>query len=225
MLGQVKEVVERMNSTALTLSTISTDADHRAKEATGNAEGASIDVASVAASTEQLEASIREITSRLTPASASISRTTEMVEATNEMIGRLAEAAKRIGDVVGLIRSIAEHTNLLALNATIEAARAGDAGRGFAIVASEVKALATETAKATEEISGQILEVQSSTIQAVEQIKSMASVMTEINAATMEITIAVQQQGTAAEEIAGAFTARLRPPEMLHKISWRPRPR
>ena len=125
-----------------------------------------------------------------------------MVEATNEMIGRLAEAAKRIGDVVGLIRSIAEHTNLLALNATIEAARAGNAGRGFAIVASEVKSLATETAKATEEISGQILEVQSSTIQAVGQIKSIASVMTEINAATMEIAISVQQQGTATEEIA-----------------------
>jgi methyl-accepting chemotaxis protein len=202
MLGQVKEVVERMNSTAQTLSTISIDADHRAKEATGNAEGASVDVASVAASTEQLEASIREITRRLTPASASISRTTEMVQATNEMIGRLAEAAKRIGDVVGLIRSIAEHTNLLALNATIEAARAGGAGRGFAVVASEVKALATETAKATEEISGQVSAVQSSTIQAVEQIKSIASVMTEINYATMEITVAVQQQGTATEEIA-----------------------
>ena len=124
-----------------------------------------------------------------------------MVEATNEMIGRLAESAKRIGDVVGLIRSIAEHTNLLALNATIEAARAGNAGRGFAIVASEVKSLATETAKATEEISGQILEVQSSTIQAVGQIKSIASVMAEINGATMDITVAVQEQGTAAEEM------------------------
>jgi methyl-accepting chemotaxis protein len=202
MLGQVKEVVERMNSTALTLSTISTDAGQRAKEATGNAEGTSIDVASVAASTEQLEVSIREITSRLTPASASISRTTELVEATNEMIGRLAEAAKRIGDVVGLIRSIAEHTNLLALNATIEAARAGEAGRGFAVVASEVKALASETAKATEEISGQVLAVQSSTIQAVGQIKSIASVMTEINAATMEIAASVQQQGAATKEIA-----------------------
>jgi methyl-accepting chemotaxis protein len=202
LLGQVKEVVERMNSTALTLSTISTNAGQRAKEATGNAEGTSIDVASVAASTEQLEVSIREITSRLTPASASISRTTELVETTNEMIGRLAEAAKRIGDVVGLIRSIAEHTNLLALNATIEAARAGEAGRGFAVVASEVKALASETAKATEEISGQVLAVQSSTIQAVGQIRSIASVMTEINAATMEIAASVQQQGAATKEIA-----------------------
>ena len=131
MLGHVNNVVERMNSTAQTLSTISKDADHLAREAAGDAEGTSVNVANVAASTEQLEASINEITSRLTPASVSISSTTEMAKATNEMIGRLAESTKRIGDVVGLIRSIAEHTNLLALNATIEwAARAGTSGRG-----------------------------------------------------------------------------------------------
>ena len=202
MLNQAQEMTGRMNLTAQTLSIISAEADLQAKEAAHGAEETSSNVASVAASTNELDASIREITGRIASASDVVNGATELADATAKMISRLVESTKRIDDVVGLIRSVAERTNLLALNATIEAARAGDAGRGFAIVASEVKALATQTAKATQEISGQITDVHSSTSRAVEGIRSIVGVMAEINNTTADIAGAVQQQGTATEEIA-----------------------
>jgi len=202
LLNQAHEMTGRMNLTARTLSVISAEADKQANEAADAAAETSGKVATVAASTQQLDASIREITGRLASATDVVSGATEMADTTEKMVSRLAASAERIDDVVGLIRSIARQTNLLALNATIEAARAGDAGRGFSVVASEVKALATQTAKATEEISGQILEVQSSTSLAVEKIKSIVSVMTEINNATTEISVGVREQETATEEIA-----------------------
>jgi methyl-accepting chemotaxis protein len=201
ILAQADEMAAQMNSTAQALSMISADADNRSKEAVGNATKASANVATVAASTEYLDASIREIIGRLTPATDSISGATEMAKATNKTIGQLAESTGRIGAIVGLIRAIAEQTNLLALNATIEAARAGGAGRGFAVVAAEVKALAAQTAKAIEEISEQIVDVQSSTSQAVDGIKSITSMMMKTNAATTEIADAVRQQEAATAAI------------------------
>jgi methyl-accepting chemotaxis protein len=201
MLKQTDEMTGRLNLTARTLSAISTEADSRAKEAAGSAEETSENVANVAASTLQLGDSVHEITARLASATEVVGRASEMAHATNVMIVGLAESAGRIDQVVGLIRSIAEQTNLLALNATIEAARAGHAGRGFSVVASEVKALATQTAKATEDISGQISGVQSSTSQAVERIKSIADIMTVIDSVTAEIATSVGQQGTATAEI------------------------
>jgi methyl-accepting chemotaxis protein len=201
MLKQTDEMTERLNLTARTLAEISTEADSRAKAAAGSAEETSENVASVAASALQLGHSVHEITGRLASATEVVGRASEMAHATNVMIVGLAESAGRIDEVVGLIRSIAEQTNLLALNATIEAARAGHAGRGFSVVASEVKALATQTAKATEDISGQISGVQSSTSQAVERIKSIAAIMTVIDSVTAEIAASVEQQGTATAEI------------------------
>jgi methyl-accepting chemotaxis protein len=201
MLKQADEMTERLNLTARTLAEISTEADSRAKAAAGSAEETSENVASVAASALQLGHSVHEITGRLASATEVVGRASEMAHATNVMIVGLAESAGRIDEVVGLIRSIAEQTNLLALNATIEAARAGHAGRGFSVVASEVKALATQTAKATEDISGQISGVQSSTSQAVERIKSIAAIMTVIDSVTAEIAASVEQQGTATAEI------------------------
>ncbi|MEI8147362.1 MAG: methyl-accepting chemotaxis protein, partial [Alphaproteobacteria bacterium] len=114
---------------------------------------------------------------------------------------QLADAAQKIGEVVDLIRAIAEQTNLLALNATIEAARAGEAGKGFAVVASEVKNLASQTARATEEIAGQVSGIQSSTAGAVDAIKAIAGTMSEINGVTAAIAAAVEEQGAATAEI------------------------
>ena len=126
---------------------------------------------------------------------------TNEAETTNAQIAGLAEAAGKIGHVMGLIRDIAEQTNLLALNATIEAARAGEAGRGFAVVATEVKSLAVQTAKATEEISGQISAVQSSTSVAVEAIGGITARMKEINAHAATVSDAVEHQRAATAEI------------------------
>jgi methyl-accepting chemotaxis protein len=119
----------------------------------------------------------------------------------NERMKGLADAATRIGNVIALINHIASQTNLLALNATIEAARAGDAGKGFAVVAAEVKTLASQTAKATDEISSQINAIQSATDEAVTAIRSIAATIADINAIAMTIASAVGEQAAATEEI------------------------
>ena len=123
-------------------------------------------------------------------------------EQTNTKIQGLAEAADRIGEVVALITDIADQTNLLALNATIEAARAGDAGKGFAVVASEVKNLANQTAKATDEIGGQITGIQTATKEAVTAIESISSTISRINEVNSNVASAVEEQGAATQEIA-----------------------
>jgi len=201
MLEQADEVTHQLNRTATRLSEIATEADSRAKEAVGAAQDTSGNVANVATGVEQLRDSVHQITGQLASATNIVSRAAEMAHATNDTIVGLADSAGRIDTVVSLIRSIAEQTNLLALNATIEAARAGHAGRGFSVVASEVKALATQTATATADISSQITEVQTSTSHAVEKIKSIATVMTKIDSVTTEIAAAVGQQGSATERI------------------------
>src|SRR5690606_3955923 len=119
----------------------------------------------------------------------------------NQQVQGLADAAQRIGEVVQLITDIASQTNLLALNATIEAARAGEAGKGFAVVASEVKNLANETAKATDEITGQIAGIQQATKAAVEAIRSIGQTISQINEIATTIASAVEEQGAATQEI------------------------
>ena len=128
-------------------------------------------------------------------------------EATDQRIAQLSEAGSRIGDVVKLITSIAEQTNLLALNATIEAARAGDAGRGFAVVAQEVKTLAGQTAKATDEISNQIESMQLATEESVAAIKAISQTIERISEIANSISAAVEQQSSATQNIAHSVRA------------------
>ncbi|MGA2129687.1 MAG: methyl-accepting chemotaxis protein [Xanthobacteraceae bacterium] len=188
-------------STAGVLAGAASSAFDQAQAASMAASGAADNAQAVAAATEQLGASIREISTRAQRASVIVAEAAEGAKTTDRDVAGLSEAAQRIGAVVELIRSIAEQTNLLALNATIEAARAGEAGRGFAVVASEVKTLATQTAKATQDIAHQIGAVQSSTSTAVGSIRRIATRVDEIHGLTSSIAAAVEQQEAATREI------------------------
>jgi len=158
-------------------------------------------VETAASAADELSNSIAEIGKRLNQTAEVVRVAVDEAQVTNQDIGALAQAAQKIGDVIKLIRNIAGQTNLLALNATIEAARAGESGRGFAVVASEVKSLAVQTAKATEDISSQIVEVQNSTGKAVEAIGRIAHRIEEINNYTSAVAASVQQQSAATGEI------------------------
>ncbi len=158
-------------------------------------------VATVASATEELSASIREISQQSVNSSRMSQEAVEEARRTDQTIGNLAQAADRIGEIVSLINDIANQTNLLALNATIEAARAGEAGKGFAVVASEVKNLATQTAKATEDITAQIQEVQHVSSHAVDAIKNIGRTIDGISGYSTGIASAVQEQEAATQDI------------------------
>jgi methyl-accepting chemotaxis protein len=165
-------------------------------------EQASANVRSVAAAAEEMTSSVDEISRQVQESARIATAAVKQAHATDARINQLSQAAGRIGDVVKLITAIAEQTNLLALNATIEAARAGEAGRGFAVVASEVKALAAQTGKATEEIGTQIAGMQSATQESVAAIKEIGSTISRIAEIASTIAAAVEEQGAATQEIA-----------------------
>jgi methyl-accepting chemotaxis protein len=165
-------------------------------------EQASVNVQTVASAAEELSASIAEISRQVVNSTSGTTRAVADAGQANAQIENLAEAAQRIGDVVKLISDIAEQTNLLALNATIEAARAGEAGKGFAVVASEVKTLSDQTSRATDEIRGKISEMQTATTQSVQAMQTVGQTIGEISEVSTAIASAVEQQGAATKEIA-----------------------
>lgn len=166
------------------------------------AEQASLNVQTVASATQQLSASILEISSQVSRSVAVSSRATEETHRTAELMRRLSAAAEKIGDIIQLIQAIASQTDLLALNATIEAARAGDAGKGFAIVASEVKNLATQAARATEQIASQVATIQSATGESVSAITQFGATVKQMTDIATAVASAVEEQGAATAEIA-----------------------
>ena len=174
----------------------------RATAAAAASEEASASVNTVAAATEELASSVAEIGRQVTHSSSVADDAVVKAGQTTEMVGSLTAAGEKIGDVLRLIGAIASQTNLLALNATIEAARAGDAGRGFAVVASEVKELASQTAKATEEIAGQVTAIQSATGNCVTAIGGISDTIREISGIATTIAAAVEEQDSATREIA-----------------------
>lgn len=205
-VGGVVETVAsastQLQASAETLSSISDQTSDQASEVSTASDQASSNVQTVATAAEELSASINEITNQVQQSTKIAESAVVESERANEMVQGLASAANKIGEVVLLITDIAEQTNLLALNATIEAARAGDAGKGFAVVASEVKNLANQTAKATEEIGGQIGGIQAATQESVEAIGSISTIIREISGISGGIAAAVEQQGAATQEIA-----------------------
>ncbi len=201
LLQDVSENAKQMQSTSNDMKNFTEDTSVKAGEVGDSSQHASNNVQAVASAAEELSHSIHEISGQVNTTTQIVGEATQTTADTNEKIGTLAVAAQKIGDVVNLISDIAEQTNLLALNATIEAARAGDAGKGFAVVASEVKNLATQTSKATEEISTQVADIQSSTTDAVDAICSISETMEKVDEYTRSIAASVQQQGGATSEI------------------------
>ena len=190
-----------MKSTATTLSSASNQTSQRAETAVGASNEASTGVKTAALATDELSGSIAEIARQIEQTDKVVRMAVDEAQTTDGEIAALADSAQKIGDVVKLIQTIAAQTNLLALNATIEAARAGEAGRGFAVVASEVKSLAVQTARATEDIAGQIVEVQGSTTGAVDAIRRITQRMQEINRYTSAVAASVEQQNAATGHI------------------------
>jgi methyl-accepting chemotaxis protein len=192
--GEFERVAHQLTQTARTTAELS-------GQSAGASEAASEHVRTAAAASDELAGSIAEIGRRVRESNEIAAEAVKQASATDQRIKELSEAGARIGDVVKLITSIAEQTNLLALNATIEAARAGDAGRGFAVVAQEVKTLAGQTAKATEEISSQIANMQTVTQESVEAIEAIGQTIERINGIASSISAAVEQQRSATQNI------------------------
>ncbi len=204
VMANLARSAETMRATAAEMS----DSAHRTRDSAARAaDGAATSTANlgaVSAASEQMSSSINEISQQVARATNAVGEAVARANVTDTKVGGMAAAADRVGDVVKLITDIASRTNLLALNATIEAARAGEAGKGFAVVAGEVKALAAQTAKATDEIATQITAIRASTGEAVNAVREVSATIGEVNEVATAIAAAVEQQAAATREIAAS---------------------
>ncbi len=202
VIQSVSSASTQLQSSAQSMSTISEQTSSQATSVAAASEEASTNVQTVASAADQLSSSISEISRQVNQSTKIAGTAVEAAGKADEMVQGLAMSAQKINEVVQIITDIADQTNLLALNATIEAARAGEAGKGFAVVASEVKNLANQTAKATEEIGGQISGIQGATEDSVKAIQDITKTISEINEISTTISAAVEEQGAATSEIA-----------------------
>src|ERR1700694_5115412 len=219
-MSELAVIAERMLGASANLASMADQASSRTESAASAAAEASSNVREIALATDKLSTSVLEIDRQVMQSNVIAEKAVGEAERTTMEIQALDDAAGRIGDVVRLITDIAEQTNLLALNATIEAARAGEAGRGFAVVASEVKALAGQTAKATEEISAHVVGMQQATQRSVAAIKSIQATIHEVGEVSGAIAAAVSEQSAATSGIAhGAEIASKSPAQSAGEVA------
>jgi len=207
VVGTVTDSAAQMHDTATAMAEVASSANTEAGSAASASAQASHSVHSVAAAAEELSVSISEIGRKVGESAAVAAAAVQEAESTRATMNALAVAAQKIGDVLKMIQAVAAQTNLLALNATIEAARAGEAGKGFAVVAGEVKALASQTATATEEISGQIRAIQDTTRNAVAAIERVGTTISKISEISTAVASAVEQQDATTRKMAHNVTA------------------